>query len=248
MLQHVAGDEHVGDALGVGDYDGRWLFEKGQGGQKAGNQLRAILPGNLGDAGDDAAFDLHGDGIFADNHAERGHDVAHSLQGAAGKGFLAGDGHGTIVDGGHQRDHQARQQAGFAGMQGLQVSMGSAYAVDGKGAAVQADLGSEGTGYRKGGLAVFAGRISAEMAAAGGEGGGDDGTLREAFGCRHLQGVAEESFPGAVHLAVHGHEVDLPGGGGFVFVEGGVAEGGAGLEAGDAGGAASGAHGEGHKA
>ncbi len=248
MLQHVAGDEHVGDALGVGDYEGGGLVEERQRGQQAGDELRAVLAGDLGYAGDDAAFHVHGDGILAHYHSERGHDVAHAFQRAVGEGFFAGDGDGAVVDGGHQGDHQARQQPGFAGVQGFEIRVCSADAVDGDGAAVDADFRAERAGGFKGCFAVGAGGVSAEMAPAFGEGGGDDCALRETLGCGHLQGVAEESAPTAVDLPVHCEVVDLPGGGGFFVGEGCVAEWGASLQAFDAGCAAFRAHCKGDEA
>ena len=133
-------------------------------------------------------------------------------------------------------------------MQGFEIRVCSADAVDGDGAAVDADFRAERAGGLKGGFAVGAGGISAEMAPAFGEGGGDDCALREALGCGHLQGIAEESAPTAVDLPVHCEVVDLPGGGGFFVGEGCVAEGCAPLQAFDAGCAAFRAHCKGQQA
>ena len=70
VLEHVAGDEHVGDALGVGDDEGGWLVEQRQRGQQAGDQLRAVLAGDLRHARDDAAVHAHGHGALAHYHPE----------------------------------------------------------------------------------------------------------------------------------------------------------------------------------
>ena len=81
-----------------------------------------------------------------------------------------------------------------------------------------ADGGAEGTGDGEGGLAVGAGGVGAEAAAAFGERSADDGPLSEALRAGHCEIAADAPEPAevAIHEAMHLFEAVLAEGRGML--------------------------------
>ena len=102
LLEHIQGNEHVRDALGLADIDGGRGLGHRQGHQEAGDDLRSSCPRDVRPAGDEFALDGQGNVYLAgsprgvaEHDSEGGHDIRSALQRAVDKGLLACDKHRT---------------------------------------------------------------------------------------------------------------------------------------------------------
>ena len=260
LLQDVHRDEQVGNAAGVVHIDRGFSLGQGQGGQKAGDELRASFSGNIGPSGDEGAGDLQGEvavglAVLANSFVTLrieadsvgGHDVMGIGQRAVQQGFFAGDPYAAGRKRGQQRDHHAGQEAGFSGVDFFQIQAAgrSADTRYNDSVTINRNLRSKGFGGRNGAFVVSAGGIAVQVGSSLGQGGGDDGPLGEALGRRHRQVLGRNEAEIAIHFARHFLRGPLAGGRGFLGADARVGEGCAALQGFQAGGSALLAHREG---
>ena len=234
MAQHVEGDVHVRDALGLADAQQGLLVAQRQGHQQARDELRTAFAGDLRRARDEVPLDAGGDEDFlafallrvGEQHAEGGHDVRGAAEGSAEQGAVAVHGEIAVAHGGEHRNGQAREQAGFAGVHAVRMQLSAAGADAGNGQvfAVLLDLGAEGAGEREGGFRVPAGAVSAQVRAAFRQGRGEDRPLGEALRRGHPAAFHPVGLAVAVEGGVQLRERPLAGGGSIIRAQRGKGE------------------------
>ena len=217
-FEHVYGNEEVGDAARVVDIEDGFFGAKGKGGQKAGNELRPALAGNVCAAGKErsghrqrqAAVGLPGQNTFVlfrvQAHAESRHDLVRAGQGAPQEGPLSAHTDGLLRQRGQKRNHHPGKEAGFPARQlpQVQAARDGPYPFDNKLLIVNINGCAEGPGRRKGALAVAAGGIALQHRNPLGQGGRHDGPLREALGGGHGKGPGLDKAERTVHGFPHG--------------------------------------------
>ena len=258
MAQDVERDVHIGNALGVADVQHGVLVAERQGGQQAGNQLRAAAAGDVRRAGDEVPADAGRDehllefvrGFAGEEHAEGGHDVGGAAEGPLRQGAVAVDGEDPVSHGSEHGYHQARQQPRLARVQAFQVQLAGAGADagDGQPGAVAFHFRAQRLCHAEGRFGVAAGAVTVQVGGTFRQGGGDDGPLRETLRSGHRAAFRPVGLPLTVQGPTHFVGRPLPGGGGFRPVQGGISEGGAAPQAFQAGLPARFPHPEGHQA
>ena len=119
--KHVRRDEHIRDALGVVNMQGRVFRKERQGHQQTGDQLRAAFARDAGLAGKQRALDGERHVDFRSrferpqDSPEAGHNFGRAFQWSGREGSDAIDFDlVTVSESGNERDHQAGQKARLA--------------------------------------------------------------------------------------------------------------------------------------
>ena len=171
-------------------------------------------------------------------------------QGAAQEGFLSRHTHRLPVQDRDQRHHQAREEAGFSGVEFLQVQASGfrANTFYFKSLSVNVYFCAQGPGHGQGALVISAGGIASQAGNALRQGCGNDGPLGKTLGRGHRKPGHLHKAEVAVEGPGHCGGFPLARGGGLLFAHAGVGERSALLQGFHPGFAPGLSHGKGHQA
>ena len=254
FLQHVHGNEQIRDTPGLMHVQGRFFRAERQGGEQAGKELGAAFSGNVGPSGDERTgngerqvtvlfpgianyFVTSNFGrFFASNtivtfgvqtDAVCRHDVVRAAERPVQEGFLPRNPEGRCAEHAHQRNAQARQEAGFAGMElgkGGKTARLRSYTFNNQRITVNFYLCTQRPGNGNGAFTVAARRVGRQGGRPLRERRRDDGPLGKALGGRHSQIMRMHKTERTVNRLAEGGDGHLTGSRSFLFRQTGISE------------------------